>query len=234
MSLLSIVVEVCGRLSLSQPTAVATSTDAQVIQLMTLANVAGRDLAQAYDWQAITEEKTFVTVAATTQPNAFPADFDHFIANSGFNRTTRRPINGPVTAAQWQALQAQPQLNTVFLVYNERQGAFNLSPVPPAGQTIAYAYISTNWAKSAGISPTPQAAFLVDTDTSYLDESLIADSLVWRFLRAKGLSYAEEMATYERNLEQQQARDGGSTILSLSPQAINLSRANLPDGNFGA
>lgn len=230
MSLLSIVTEVCGRLSLAIPTAVVGSTDGQVIQLLALANVAGRELAQSYDWQAITEEKTFVTVAAIAQPAAFAADFDHFIANSAFNRTTRRPVNGPLTSAQWQAVMAQPQLNTVFLVYNERQGSFNFSPAPPAGQTIAYAYVSLDWAKSA--TGTPQASFLADTDTSYLDETLIADSLVWRFLRAKGLSYAEEMTTYERNLEQQQARDGGSTMLSVVPQAINLNRGMVPDGNF--
>lgn len=231
MTLLSVVTEVCGRLALTQPLTVVGSTDAQVIQLYTLANVAGRDLAQSYDWQAITEEQTFVTVAATQQPAAFPADFDHFIANSAFNRTSRRPVNGPLTSAQWQALQANPQLNTVYLMYNERQGSFNFSPAPPAGQTIAYAYVSKNWAKSA--TSIPQASFLADTDTSYLDETLIADSLVWRFLRAKGFSYAEEMATFEQNMEQQQARDGGSTMLTLSPQAINLARANLPDGNFG-
>jgi hypothetical protein len=232
VSLLSIIAEVCGRLSLTQPTAIIGSTDAQVIQLANLANVAGRNIAQSFDWQAITEEQTFTTVAAIPQPAAFPTDFDHFIANSAFNRTTRRPVNGPVTAAQWQALMAQPQLNTVFLVYNERQGVFNCSPAPPAGQTIAYAYVSTKWAKSSG--GTPQTSFLADTDTTFLDEALIADSVVWQFLRAKGLSYAEEMQTFERNLEQQQARDGGSTILSLIPQAINLDRGLVPDGNFGA
>jgi hypothetical protein len=232
LSLLTIIDEVCGRLALTQPTAVIGSADSQVRQLLALANVAGRNIAQAYDWQALVGEKTFVTVAANTQPGAFPADFDHFVPNSGFNRTTRRPLNGPLTAAQWQAVQAQPQLNTVFLVYNERQGAFNIAPPPPAGQTIAYAYVSNNWAKSA--LGAAQTAYLADTDLTFLDEALIADSVVWQFLRAKGMSYAEEMATFERNLEQQQARDGGSTILSLSPQAINLARANLPDGNFGA
>lgn len=232
MSLLSIIAEVCGRLGLAQPSVVVGSSDAQALQLLALANTAGRNIAQSSNWQALTEEKTFVTVAATTQPSAFAADFDRFIPNSAFNRTTRRPVNGPVTAAQWQALMAQPQLNTVFLVYNERQGALNVSPPPPAGQTVAYAYVSANWAKSSG--GTPQLKFLADTDTAFIDESLIADAVVWMFLRAKGLSYAEEMQTFERNLEQQQARDGGSTILSLSPQAIDISRINLPDGSYGA
>jgi hypothetical protein len=230
MSLLSIITEVTGRLALAQPVTVIGSTDQQIRQLLALTIVAGRTLAQDADWQALTSEQLFTTVAAATQPGAFPADFDRFVPNSGFNRTTRRPVNGPVTAAQWQALKAQPQLNTVYLVYNERQGNFNVSPSPPAGQTIAYAYVSSMWAKSAG--GTPQITYLADTDLTFLDEALLADSVCWRFLRAKGLSYAEEMTTFERNMEQQQARDGGSTMLSLSPQAINLSRINLPDGNF--
>jgi hypothetical protein len=54
------------------------------------------------------EEQTFVTTATTIQANAIPADFDRFIPNSFFNRTTRRPIIGPVTPAAVAGLIAQP------------------------------------------------------------------------------------------------------------------------------
>lgn len=230
MSCLSIIAEVCGRLSLPVPTAVVGSTDSQLIQLLTLLNKAGHDLGQAFNWQALTEEQTFVTTNTPTQSAAVPVDFDRFIANSIFNRTTRRPVSGPITPIQWQALQAQPALSTVYLMFRERQGQFLMIPTPPAGQTIAYEYVSENWAKSSG--GTPQAKFLADTDLTYLDESLLADALVWMFLRAKGLSYAEEMTTYGRNLDQQMGRDGGSTSLSLTPQAVDMNRINLPDGGF--
>lgn len=234
MSLLSLVQEVCGRLALTVPTAVVGSSDAQVNQLLALANKAGHDLAQVFAWQALTEEQTFVTVNATVQPAALPADFDRFIPNSFFNRATRRPIIGPVTPQQWQWLIAQPAFSTVYLMFRERQGQFLLGPPtspPAAGQTIAYEYVSANWAKSSG--GTPQNAYLADTDAAYLDERLIADCVVWMFLRAKGLSYAEEMRTYGDNLEQQMARDGGSTELRLSPAPVDLGRVNLPDGSFG-
>lgn len=221
-------------MSLTIPTVVVGSPDQQVKQLYALTNKAGLDLATDFDWQALTEEKTFVTVATEVQPAALPADFERFIPNTFNNRTTRRPIIGPVTPQVWQWLIAQPAYSTVYLMYRERQGQFLIGPptvAPPAGQTIAYEYVSSNWAKSA--SGTPQSSFLADTDTSYLDESLIEDALVWMFLRAKGLSYAEEMSTYERNLEKAQGRDGGSTALYLSPTPLDLSRINLPDGNFG-
>lgn len=232
MSLLTIVQEVAGRLAQPQPTAVVGSADAQVMQLLALTNKSGHDLAQAHPWQALVEQTTFVTTATPGQATAIPADFDRFIPNSIFNRTTRRQVAGPITPIEWQALQANPVYGTVYLMFRQRQGQFLITPTPPAGQTIAYEYVSAYWAKSAANAPQP--SFLADTDTSYLDETLIADDVVWRFLRAKGMSYAEEMETFGRNLEQQQGRDGGSSALTLTPTPFDPFRANVPDGNFGA
>lgn len=231
MSLLTLITSVCGALSLPQPTAVVGSTDKQVLQLFSLANEEGRDLASATQWQALTEEKTFVTTATAVQATAVPADFDRFIPNSFFNRSTRRAMTGPITPKMWQWIQAQPVYGTAYLMFRQRTGQFLVAPTPPAGQTIAYEYVSKNWCASAlGVG---QAAYAADTDVAYLDETVMALGLRWRFLRAKGLDYAEEMETYERQKEQEIARDGGSTALSINPQPVDLNRVNLPDGSFG-
>lgn len=231
MSLLSIIQEVTGALSLVQPAAVAGSVDRQVVQLFSLANEAGRELARAHHWQALQEEANFITVTADAQPAAIPADFDRFVPNSFFNRTTRRPMTGPITTRQWQWIKAQPVYSTVYLAFRQRTGQFLVAPQPPAGQEIYYEYISVNWAKSAlGVG---QPAYAADTDTSYLDETLIQLSLKWRFLRAKGLDYAEEFNTFETELEKAKGRDGGTTMLSLAPRPVDLNRVNLPDGSFG-
>jgi hypothetical protein len=232
MTLLTIVQEVAGRLALTQPTAVVGSADAQVMQLFALVKKSGHDLAQAHTWQAMTEQQSFVTTATPGQGTAIPADFDRFVPGSIFNRSTRRQVAGPITPQQWQALQANPVYGTVYLMFRQRLGQFMLTPTPPAGQTVAYEYVLAFWAKSAGGAA--QLTFLADTDTAFLDETLIADDVVWRFLRAKGMSYAEEMATFERNLEQARGRDGGSGTLNLAPAPFDPFRANIPDGNFGA
>jgi hypothetical protein len=231
VSLLSIITQVTGLLSLPQPSAVATSTDRQVIQLLAIANEEGRSLARRHQWQALTEEFTFATVDQDAQTGAIPSDFDRWVPNSFFNRTTRRPITGPITPRQWQWIKAQPVYSTVYLAFRERTGQFLFQPDPPAGQNIYGEYVSINWAKSAaGVA---QSTFQADTDTSYLDETLIQLGIRWRFLKAKGLEYAEDMETYERELEEAMARDGGSSTLSLSPQPVDLNRVNLPDGSFG-
>ncbi len=236
MSLLSLVVEVAGRLSLPKPPAVAASNDRQVAQLMALANEEGASLARRHAWQALVEEQTFATVAAPAQAAALPADFDRFVPNSVFNRSTRRPLTGPVTSRQWQWIQAQPAYASAYLAFRERTGQFLVTPTPAAGETIAYEYVSRNWCVcgpgEAGAG-TSQPAFVHDDDHALLDEGLIGLGVRWRFLRAKGLDYAEEMATYERELEQAIARDGGATAVTIAPRAGVSDRINLPDGGFG-
>ena len=231
MSLLSIVQTVTAQLSLATPSVVVGSTDRQVQQLLAVANEEGHALARRHEWQVLTEEFTFVTTAAAVQVGAIPADFDHWRPNTFFNRSTRRPITGPITPRQWQWIQAQPVYSTVYLAFRERGGQFLFAPVPPAGQAIYGEYISVNWCKS--VAAVAQAAWVADTDTAYLDETVIQLGVRWRFLKAKGLDYAEDMETYERELEKVMARDGGSSMLSMSPQPVDLNRVNLPDGSFG-
>jgi hypothetical protein len=231
MSLLTIIQAVTGRLSLPTPTVVVGSTDRQVQQLYALANEQGLSLARAHEWQALTEEQNFASTNGPEQIAAIPADFDRFVPNSFFNRTTRRPMTGPITPRQWQWIQAQPVYSTVYLAFRERGGRFLTAPSPPAGQECYYEYVSKNWAASnLGVA---QSSFLADTDVSVLDEELQILGLRWRFLKAKGLDYAEDMQTYGIEVEQAMARDGGSSMLSLAPQPVDLNRVNLPDGNFG-
>ena len=233
MSLLSIVQAVTQQLALPTPTTVATSTDRQVQQLFALANEEGRALARRHMWEALQEEANFQTIASNYQTTntPIPADFDRFVPNTFFNRTTRRPITGPISARQWQWILAQPVYSTVYLAFRERTSQFLIAPVPPAAQQIFYEYMSSNWAMSdTGV---PQSSFLADTDTYVLDETLTQLGLRWRFLKAKGLDYAEDMETYEREVEEKMARDGGSSMLSLAPQPVDINRVNLPDGSFG-
>ena len=231
MSLLGLIGEVTGRLSLPTPSVVAGSSDRQVVQLMALANEEGSSLARRHPWQALVEEQSFVTVAAPAQAAALAADFDRFVPNSVFNRSTRRAMTGPITPRQWQWTRAQPAYASAWLAFRERTGQFLVTPTPPAGETIAYEYLSRNWCRGSG--GTPQPAYAADADVALIDEALISLGVRWRFLRAKGLDYAEEMASYERELEQAMARDGGSTALAIAPRQGAPDRANIPDGSFG-
>jgi len=229
-NLLSIVQRACRLLSIPVPTEVVNSTDTQVQQLYALANEEGDELAGTYDWQVMRRQHLFDTVASAVQSSAVPSDFDHFIANSFFNRTTMRMIYGPITPQEWQAIQAQPQLNRVFLAFVERDGQFLVTPTPPAGQEIAYEYITKYWAKSA--AGVPQAEFLADTDETYLDDKLFPLGLRWRFLKSKGLEYSEDFRTYQSERNQRMARDGGNGVIDTAGGAYYGWATNIQEGGW--
>ncbi len=231
MSLLTIIQRVCRLVSLPVPSTVVDSSDLVIQQLYALANEEGEELADAYDWQKLRRQHLFNTVATAAQSSAVPADWNRFISNSFFNRSTRRSMIGPITPQQWQAIQAQPQLNRVFLAFIERDGQFLVTPSPSAGQQIAYEYVSKYWARSAAL--VPQEEFLADTDGTYLDEKLITLGVRWRWKAANGLDYAEDYRTYQTERNQKMARDGGNTEINTTGDSEFVLSPNIPDGNFG-
>ena len=58
-----------------------------------------------------------------------------------------------------------------------------------------------------------------DTDVFLLDDEILLAGLEWRFLRKKGLSYAEEFASYEALVQQAISRDGSKPVLSMDGES---------------
>lgn len=232
MSLLSLLQRSADLLSLARPASVIGSSDQQVRNLYALAIEEAKDLASSHNWQTLIREATFTTTAAAEQTGAVPGDLDRFIPNSFFNRSTRRPVLGPITPQLWQGIQANPQLNRVFLAFRERDGAFLVTPTPPAGQTIAYEYVTTKWARKSDAS-VDYTEWQADTDITYLDEWLITLGVRWRWKKSKGLPYGEDFDTYEKQRDQNRGRDGAAGAISLTGREYQLGiLPNLPEGNW--
>jgi hypothetical protein len=230
--LLSICQDAADLIGIPRPVEVVNSTDQQVRQLLALAKEEGHELATSHPWEILNRQHTFTTVAAEEQPDAVPDDWDRFLPNSFFNRTTRLEVIGPITPQVWQAIMAQPQLNRVYLAFRERDNKFLITPNPTAGQTIAYEYISKNWVEAADgeLKPT----FTADTDTPLLESRLFVLGLRWRFRKTKGLDYAEDYKTYQKEVQKVQGKDGGSTKLDITGRNLynQWGYPNLPLGNF--
>jgi hypothetical protein len=228
--LLEIVQDVTDLLSLPRPDEVVGSTDQTVRLLLALANEEGRELHGCYDWQRLRRQFTFQTIASTDQASAFAADWGRWVSNTFFNRSQRRNVLGPITPQQWQAIQAQPQLNRVFLAFIQRDDQFLVTPTPGANETIAYEYITRNWCESdAGVE---QNKFLADTDLPLLDANLFRLGMRWRFLKSKGLDYAEDFRTYQTERNQTMAFDGGNSEMSITGDDSYILSPNLPVGSF--
>jgi len=168
-----------------------------------------------------------------------PTDFQRPIDNTMWDRSRFWSMRGPQSPQQWQLYKssvigrASIQRRFRFRRINGNV-SFSIDPVPTDnGSALVFEYVSNAWCQSA--SGTAQALWEADTDVGILDEYLMMLGVRWRVLRRAGLSYAEELDEYERQVSKALGADGGAAILDLAPNN-NLSLIgpwNLPESNFG-
>ena len=211
--------QVCGRIGITPPTAVVSSSDPQIVQLLAIANEEGQDLSSRYPWQALQNESTFASVATESQgamTTLAGAGFRYILNDIMWNRDLIRPIFGPLVPFQWQQLKAQTMTGP-WTQFRIRAGLLRFIPLPVAGNTIAFEWISKYWATGVGGDASTWAA---DADTAYIDEEVMTQGIIWRWQEAKGLAYAESYAKYERLVADAMARDGGKQSLNMGGSGV--------------
>lgn len=235
MSLLTVVQSASKRLGLPNPSLAVATTDNRVLQLVDLANEAGRALRDRHPWQRLTKEKTFTTVAAETQTNAVPTDFGRIINETVFNRTEDERVFGPLTPEEWQSQKSRGVV-AIDNQFRIRGNAWLMIPTPTAGQTIAYEYVSTLWVDTT--TPKDGVAdadgYSADADVAVFDEEMIALEVIWRWQQATGLDYGENFRKAETYITNAIARDGGRRTLTMSSHSIGdfIPKANVREGNW--
>lgn len=231
MTALSIVQDAAGRIGLPAPIGLFSSQDQDTIQYRAILNESGKKLVRAHDWQSLTKEHSFTTVATSAQTSSIPTDFDHIINNTMFNRTRSLKVYGPLTPEEWQIVKSGFNTFIVDTAFRIRGGSILMTPDPTAGDSVYYEYVSKNFALSN--ASTEKAAFSADTDTTVLDEELITKDVTWRFLKAKGLDYAEAFMDFQVELANAKGRDGGARRLSMAHEFKTDVSVNIPEGNWG-
>lgn len=231
MSLLTIVSDVSKQLAIGVPSAVAASSDTQTRQFLRLANLEGRELARRFNWSILTEETTFTTLAAETQVTVttLAADFLRIIDKTMWNRSQSQPVWGPLSPQQWQAKKASAAQAGFGNWFRIRENLLLFFPTPTAGETVAFEYISKNWAASS--AGTPKEEFTADDDVSRIDEEIIKLGVLWRFLANKGADYAEEFRAYEQALHDIFGPDGSNPTIDMTPEYPILG-AHFPEGSW--
>jgi hypothetical protein len=233
MTLLIVIQDAADRLGIVRPSSAIGSADQQVRQLVGLANQEGKVLSKRHAWQSLQKEKTITATATETQASAIPADFDRFLNGTFYNRTLNRRVEGPLTPQEWQSYKASTS-TVLFDAFRQRGDALLLAPTPNAGDSYAFEYVSTYWVATAAASTTPaQAVWMADTDVGILSEDIMTDGVVWRFLKAKGLDYAEPFRTYEAQVMLAMSKDGGKRSVNMASSRVAPRPGVLvPDGNW--
>ena len=134
------------------------------------------------------------------------SDYDRLVYGAElWDRTRNMKFSGPTSSRVWQELQAG-LTGGVTGWWRIFGGEIHIFPAQPAGLTLSFEYVSKNWALSSG--SVAQEKFLADEDTTVLSEDLITLGIMWRYgATTKGFDYAENMSTYERELEKIAGRD---------------------------
>ena len=235
LSLLTIVQNLCRRQNITIPTTVIGSTDTQILQIQGLLEEEGNDLASRGGWQGITFEAALTTTATESQgamttlcPNGF-----RYISNQTiWSRTRRLPVSGPLDAQEWQMLKAL-FVNGPYYRHRIRGGELLVNPTPPAGESWYWEYVSQNWITDVtGVNY--RQFFTADTDTVLLPGTLVLQGLRWRWLREKGMDYAELYNTYEAQVKDALGRDGGKSVLTMDGEATRGPRPGIwvPSGSW--
>ena len=227
MSLLTLIQQAAILIGVPKPQSVNGNNDPSVAALYEFANEEGRELAGRAEWENLTKEHSFTTVAASAQTDGLPADFDRFVKNTMFNRTTQRRVIGPISSEQWQREKSTVSPASIHNYFRVRGGQLMLTPDPAAGHTVAYEYVSKYWVTG------DKKAFDTDTDVSLLPETLLVLGVRWRYKKDKGLVYDQDYITYQHEVKKAISRNGGAPNLSLGSPSISLGLPNVPEIGFG-
>lgn len=226
MSLLTICQNAADEVGLRSPSSIVGSTDRVAVRCLRYAKRIGRELVlKNIPW--LFKEHTFSTVNGT-QTYSMPADFDHFVPFTHWNRTTYRRMY-PILPNEWQELQsglATVSINDQFRIRGADK-EFYIEPTPTGTETVAFEYVSKNYCENAG--GTGLSVWTADTDVGVIDEEVFELGIIWRLLNRMGQPYAEEKAEYQRYLN--------TLIAQIAPQKVSLSGnrltpANIPDSDF--
>jgi len=234
MSLITICQNACDEVGLKRPTSIIGNSGATERRCLRYAERIGREFVRK-NMDLLIYEHTFVTADGTAD-YAMPSDFDHFVADTHWNRTTDRKMY-PIMPDEWQLYKSglvDAQITDRFRIKG-REGQMSLHPTPSGTETIAYEYVSKNFCESAG--GTAQSVWTADTDVGLSTaveqfegyEDLIELGLIWRLLNRLGEPYAEEKAEYQSILN--------TFIAQTNPQKVKMdghfpATSNIPDANF--
>lgn len=171
----------------------------------------------------------------------FPSDLSYFINQTGWNRSFRWQLLGPVDAQEWQVIKSGVSPAGPRMRYRIFGGQIVVTPVGSSSSvyqnTIALEYVTNQWVATQAAPTIPaQMQFQQDTDVALINEDLIAMGAKWRFLRAKGMSYDDEFEQWSNKYSKAIGRDAMARNLSLNARASGLNLLgsnNIPDTGYG-
>lgn len=215
-----------------------SSTDPNILLMTSLLSSAGRDIIREHQWTQSIAEHSFTTSLGVESYN-LPAGFLRMINQTGWDRTTRFPLGGPLSPQEWQFLQARLAAVTFRVLFRPLQGTLHIyaGTTVPAGHNIRFEYMSALWvAPTATPTTGTKDAPTLASDVLLFDTHLMSRALKRAWKREKGFDTTAAEEDYQRALQSVMRDDSPAPVLNLSRRARNelpIGEQSIPLTGFG-
>ena len=186
MTVETVLSDVLLALGIDRPSAQISSDDFEMRQIRMFMNDAGKDIAKRAEWERL---QASLSVTGGTSSVPLPGDFQEMSETGAAYVVDGGPIRAVVAPEMWAFLGNNPSTQTY---YHLRGGNIEFIPdIPAAGAVINY--VSKNWVENSD-------QITENGDTLKIPERLLKEGTIWRWKRAKGLPYDDELAEFEAHL----------------------------------
>ena len=216
-------------------------SDSNVIQMCTLLKSKGREILRQRFWTQMRGEHTFTTVLGTPT-YALPSDFHSMVDQSGWNRTNRLPLGGPLSPQEWQFLKSR-LVGVVFTVlFRPMEGEIHLYPDTntPGGYTVAFEYLSNGWIERPAIpTNTFHDSPVAMDDIVRFDSLMVMRGIKLEWLKLHAFDTTSAQQDYLEVYNRAAGMDSFNPILSLTRAGLTrgvdplLGQQSVPVTGFG-
>jgi hypothetical protein len=151
MSVLTVCQNAARVLSFGVPTTIVGNNDDLAKKLLEALVASGKDRRRSKQWPQLIKTGTLTLSDGVATPT-MPADIMAFINNTFWDTTEQRPMDGPLTPAQWANIKwgvvNVGPFKKFRIAGNIATKRFELDPVPTsgdAGSEIKFLYLSSDW-----------------------------------------------------------------------------------------
>jgi hypothetical protein len=204
MTYLTCLQEVAHLVGVAAPTSIGDYTPVAT-RFKRFADRAGQEIARRADWQKMHRVTTFVADGDKTF-TPLPDGFNRFAQGNPVYIEGGEMLRGATSTDEYIMLQMLPQLpgGGVSRFYTVSGGNIHFLPKPAADTRIIITYITSRFIVGSTIEH-----FTLNEDQTSFPERLLVLNMVWRWRRAQGAPYDDELKEFEAELAGEAAADAG-------------------------
>ena len=227
------------------------SSESLARRLCSFFNNCGKDMLNRHDWGQLKTLWEFTTVDGDTGNYDLPADWQSMVLQTGWDRTKRMPMAGPLSSQEWAYLRAWQMGVTITAMFRMETNQLMLYPQPPpSGVLVSMEYMSNAWlvpdaqraAWLANHKNTLGAAGLneaaASTDICLFDDLMMQQYLKLAWKREVGMDWTTALEDFKAAFDRVVSSITPSPVLSISGPRLGMNvhlidGTNLPPTGWG-